>query len=131
MDVPEEASDGTVASGKHDLIGDWLLSLETSAGKPSCRWHLLSCWSDLQCAPPATSLCSHVQQPQLAQDTGRQPTVLSAACRVGGCTVPVTQLPGKKQHQHLCSALPKVSGQAQHLSSEIPDQKQQQRLCPA
>ena len=32
MNVPEEASDGTVASGKHGLIGDWLLSLEASAG---------------------------------------------------------------------------------------------------
>ena len=34
MNVPEEFSDGTVASGKHGLIGDWLLSLEASAGKP-------------------------------------------------------------------------------------------------
>ena len=102
MNVPEEASDGTVASGKHSLIGDWLLSLETSAGKPSCKCHPLLCQSDVQRVHQATKPRSHVQQPALGQGTGRQPTEPRAACfRIGEGTVPVMRLPGQMQQDSL------------------------------
>ena len=98
MNVPEEATDGTVASGKHSLIGDWLLSLETSSGKPSCKCHLLLCLSDVQRVHQARS---HVQQPALGQETGRQPTVPSAAYWIGEGTLPVMRLPGQMQQDSL------------------------------